>query len=119
MFLQGTVRCQQCVHTSCVRWDVPGPMAEMCFCCVQQRAGATEGSNRPDWVAVCSRRQAQTGHKRAGENCTLTEKEILIRTAVYLGTFGKLRKATVSIVMRSCPSVRPHGKVRLLVDLFS
>jgi len=91
------------VMCSLRRCDVAGPMAEMCCCCVQQRAGVTEGSNRTA-VAVCSRRQAQTEQKRNGENCTLTD-EILVRTIVFLVAFGKLRKATISIVMRACPSV--------------
>ena len=96
------LRVQQCVQTSCVRCDVAGPMAEVGFCCVRQRAGATEGSHRTA-VAVCSRRQAQTEQKRDEENCTLID-EILVRTVVFLGAFAKLRKATISIVMRVCPS---------------
>ena len=32
--------------------------------------------------------------------------EIVVRTIVFLGAFAKLRKATVSIVMRACLSVR-------------
>jgi len=56
-------------------------------------------------VAVCSGRQAHTEQKRKGENCTLTENEISVRTVVFLGAFRKLRKATISIVMRACPSV--------------
>jgi hypothetical protein len=77
----------------------------MCFCCIQQRAGAIEGSNRTA-MAVCSRRQAKTKQKRKGENCTLIDEEILVGTIVFLVAFGKLRKATISIVMRACPSVR-------------
>jgi len=60
----------------------------------------------------------QTEHKQNGENCTLTD-EILVRTVVFLGAYGKLRKATISIVMRACPSVRPQGTFRLLTGLFS
>jgi len=63
-------------------------MAEICCCCVQQRAGATEGSNRTA-VAVCSGRQAQTEQKRYDENCTLID-EIFVRTVVFLGAFEKL-----------------------------
>jgi hypothetical protein len=66
--------------------------------------GANEGSS---WsvVVVCSRRQAQT-EQQNGENCTFIENEIFVRTIVFFGAFAKLRKATVSIVMRACPSVR-------------
>jgi len=97
------LRGQQCVQTACVRCDVAEPMAEMCCCCVQQRAGVTEGSNRTA-VAVGSRRQAEIEHKRNGENCTLLDNGILVRTVMFLGAFRKWRKATISIVMRACPS---------------
>ena len=66
--------------------------------------GASEGSNRSE-VVVCSRRQAQTEQKRNEGNCTLIENEIFVRTIVFLGAFAKLRKATISIVMRARPSV--------------
>jgi len=36
----------------------------------------------------------------------LIDNEILVRTVVFLGVFRKLRKATISIVMLACPSVR-------------
>ena len=56
-------------------------------------------------MAVCSSRQAKTEQKRDEENCTLID-EILVRTVVFLGAFAKLRKATISIVMRARLSVR-------------
>jgi hypothetical protein len=36
----------------------------------------------------------------------------------FLGTFGKLRKATISFVMSGRPSVCPHGTTRLPLDGF-
>ena len=77
---------------------------QRCADAVFNRAGATEGSNRTA-VAVCSRRQAKTEQKRDEENCTLID-EISVRTVVFLGAFAKLRKATISIVMRARLSVR-------------
>ena len=100
------LRGQQCVQTACVGCDVAGPMVEMCCCWVQQRAGGTEGSNRTP-VAVCSGRQAETEKKRDGENCTLTDKEILVRNVVFLGAFRKLRKKRLSA--SSCVPVRPSA----------
>jgi len=75
-------------------------------------------------VAVCSRRQAKTEQERDGENCTLIENKILIRTIVFLGAFGKLRQATISIVMCARPSVRmenfgSHGTYFLETWYFS
>ena len=105
MFLQGTAWPAVCSDvTCCVRHC--GPMAEMCCCCVQQRAGGTEGSNRTP-VAVWSGRQAETEKKRDGENCTLTDKEILVRNVVFLGAFRKLRKKRLSA--SSCVPVRPSA----------
>jgi hypothetical protein len=40
------------------------------------------------------------------------------QTIEFLGTFAKLRKATVSFNY-DCPSVRPHGTTRLPLDRFS
>ena len=37
----------------------------------------------------------------------------------FLGTFAKLRKATISVVMSVCPSVHPHGVTRLPLEGFS
>jgi len=36
-----------------------------------------------------------------------------------LGAFTKVLKATMSIVMSVCPSIRPHGTTRLTLDRFS
>ena len=36
----------------------------------------------------------------------------------FLGAFAKLQKATISFVMRVCPSVRPHGTTQLPLDEF-
>jgi len=33
--------------------------------------------------------------------------------SLFLGTFVKLQKAAISIVMSICPSVRPHGTTQL------
>ena len=78
-------------------------MAGMCCCCVHQRAGATEGSNRTA-VAVCSRCQEKTEQKRVEENCTLID-EILVSTVQILGAFAKLRKLSAS----SWVPVRPSA----------
>ena len=37
----------------------------------------------------------------------------------FLDAFAKLRKASVIFVMSVCPSDRPHGTTRLLLDGFS
>ena len=38
--------------------------------------------------------------------------------SLFLGTFAKLRKATLSFVISACPSVRPHGTSRHPLDWF-
>jgi len=38
---------------------------------------------------------------------------------IFLGTFAKLRKSAISIVMSVCPSVCPHGTTRLPLNGFS
>jgi hypothetical protein len=42
-----------------------------------------------------------------------------MRKLALLGTFAKLRIATISFVMSVCPSVRPHGTAWLPLDGFS
>jgi hypothetical protein len=42
-----------------------------------------------------------------------------LRFVKVLGAFTELRRATVGSVMCVCPSVRPHGTVRLPMDRFS
>jgi hypothetical protein len=40
-------------------------------------------------------------------------------SGAFLGSFAKLWKVTVSFVMSVCPSFRPHGTTRILLDGFS
>ena len=53
-------------------------------------------------------------------NVLLGAVEVLLGAAeVLLGAVATFRKATISFVVSVCPSVRPHGAIRLPLDGFS
>ena len=55
MFLLGTVHGQRCVQTSCVWCDVAGPVAVMCFCCVQEEI--LKAVTKLRWLSVAGARR--------------------------------------------------------------
>jgi hypothetical protein len=59
--------------------------------------------------AICTK-QFYTARRSPSIDACL--KKILPQLFSYLGTFAKLRKATISFVMSVCPPVCPHGTTR-------
>jgi hypothetical protein len=50
---------------------------------------------------------------------TWLREETIVRGTRLLGAFTKLRKTIISFFMSICPSVRPHGTIRVSLDGFS